>query len=297
MNRRRLLNFILAGLTLPAFPNAFAASSEVRSVRASRTAGRFRLVLDLNGPSHYRTFTLDSPHRLVIDLPNTTLATNVSKLDVTGSAIKTIRGGAHGTTGSRIVLELKQPVKLDSLVLGPSGSFGDRLVFDLHPMGPATTQVAHAASTPRAKKSPGRDLVVVVDAGHGGKDPGCISAKGAYEKKVALAIAHNLAKRINKEKATRPSWYGPRIFSFHCASAWTSLTSMTPTCLSRSMPMQHPTAVPVGLLSLRFPAAVRRLLWLAGWRSGRTMPILSEPIACLCKTRIQTSPTLFWTCP
>jgi N-acetylmuramoyl-L-alanine amidase len=203
-----LLNMLLASAALSLPLGAYA--TQIRNARIWRSDDKLRLVLDLSGPVQYKTFTLTSPDRLIIDISGARLTGDFNQLALANTPIKSIRSGHYGTgEDTRIVLDLTAPVKLNSFLLGPEGSQGHRLVLDMgdsaHIHAPAAVIAAAPVSAPPSLPTPEkgqrkRDIMVVVDAGHGGKDPGAIGSRGEREKDVVLSIAQLLAKRLKREK-------------------------------------------------------------------------------------------------
>ncbi|RAI70457.1 N-acetylmuramoyl-L-alanine amidase [Pseudomonas fluorescens] len=198
MHRRHLLNLILASA---AFALPFgAAATQIRNARLWRSDGKLRLVFDLSGPVQYKTFSLSAPERLIIDLSSASLSGDFSQLALSDGVIRSIRSGHFGKGDTRIVLDLREPVQLDSFLLPPQDGQGHRLVLDLKATAAVPSVAPAAPAVVSAKTHPMRDIIVVVDPGHGGKDPGAIGAKGEREKDVVLSIAQLLAKRLKREK-------------------------------------------------------------------------------------------------
>ncbi|MDD1140250.1 N-acetylmuramoyl-L-alanine amidase [Pseudomonas sp. TNT2022 ID233] len=197
MHRRHLLNLMLASA---AFVLPFSVSAtQIRNARLWRSDDKLRLVFDLSGPVSYKTFTLSAPERLIIDLSGASLSGDFSQLTLSGTPIHSIRSGHFGHGNTRIVLDLSSPVQLNSFLLAPQDGQGHRLVLDLMSASSGlSTSVPR--ETPQEKSHPKRDIMVVVDPGHGGKDPGAIGAKGEREKDVVLSIAQLLARRLKREK-------------------------------------------------------------------------------------------------
>ncbi|MGF6283868.1 N-acetylmuramoyl-L-alanine amidase [Pseudomonas silensiensis] len=196
MHRRHLLNLILASA---AFALPFGVSAtQIRNARLWRSDDKLRLVFDLSGPVQYKTFSLSAPERLIIDLSGANLSGDFSQLALSNTVIRSIRSGQFGVGDTRIVLDLSGPVQLASFLLPPQDGQGHRLVLDLKTAAPL--QMAAAPEATVDKAHPKRDIIVVVDPGHGGKDPGAIGAKGEREKDVVLSIAQLLAKRLKREK-------------------------------------------------------------------------------------------------
>ncbi|MHA4970488.1 N-acetylmuramoyl-L-alanine amidase [Pseudomonas extremorientalis] len=198
MHRRQLLNLLLAS---PLFTLPFAAhATQISNARLWRSDDKLRLVFDLSGPVQYKTFTLSAPERLIIDLSGAGLSGDFSQLALKNSGITSIRSGHFGKGDTRIVLDLVAPMQLNSFLLPPQDGQGHRLVLDLTSATQVPRQMA-AEPAPRVDKAhPKRDIIVVVDPGHGGKDPGAVGSKGQREKDVVLSIAQLLAKRLKREK-------------------------------------------------------------------------------------------------
>lgn len=201
MHRRQLLNMLLVS-PLFTFPlGAFA--TQIRNARLWRSDDKLRLVFDLSGPVQYKTFSLTSPERLIIDLSGAGLSGDFSQLALKNSGITSIRSGHFGKGDTRIVLDLAAPMQVNSFLLPPQDGQGHRLVLDLSSATHAPRQIAaqpQPLGAPVDKAHPKRDIIVVVDPGHGGKDPGAIGSKGQREKDVVLSIAQLLAKRLKREK-------------------------------------------------------------------------------------------------
>lgn len=180
-----------------------------------------RVVVDVQAPVEHRVFALDNPHRLVIDLIDARLRGGLAEPGADDPVIAGLRSGIRQGDDLRIVLDLKQQVRAKSFNLGPSGSHGHRLVIDLSPKagsGPkkkgqtrpapesadlASINQASAHPSVRTKTPSNRDLIIAVDAGHGGKDPGAIGRGGTHEKDITLAISRKLAKRIDASPGMR----------------------------------------------------------------------------------------------
>jgi len=191
-----LLNLILASA---AFALPFGVSAtQIRNARLWRSDDKLRLVFDLSGPVQYKTFSLSAPERLIIDLSGANLSGDFSQLALSNTVIRSIRSGPFGQGDTRIVLDLSGPVQLASFLLPPQDGQGHRLVLDLRTAAPLQMAAAPEATVDKAHSK--RDIIVVVDPGHGGKDPGAIGAKGEREKDVVLSIAQLLAKRLKREK-------------------------------------------------------------------------------------------------
>jgi N-acetylmuramoyl-L-alanine amidase len=191
-----LLNWILASA---AFALPFGVSAtQIRNARLWRSDDKLRLVFDLSGPVHYKTFSLSAPERLIVDLSGASLSGDFSQLAVDNTVIRSIRSGPFGQGDTRIVLDLGGPVQLNSFLLPPQDGQGHRLVLDLKTVAPLQIAVAPQQTLDKAHSK--RDIIVVVDPGHGGKDPGAVGAKGEREKDVVLSIAQLLAKRLKREK-------------------------------------------------------------------------------------------------
>ena len=201
MHRRQLLNLLLAS---PFFVLPLTAyATQIRNARLWRSDDKLRLVFDLSGPVQYKTFFLTAPERLIIDLSGAVLSGDFSQLELKNTGITSIRSGHFGKSDTRIVLDLAAPMRLTSFVLPPQEGQGHRLVLDLTGATQAPRQIAAERAPLVAlveKAHPKRDIMVVVDPGHGGKDPGAIGSKGQREKDVVLSIAQLLAKRLKREK-------------------------------------------------------------------------------------------------
>ena len=201
MHRRQLLNLLLVS---PLFTLPFAASAtQIRNARLWRSDDKLRLVFDLSGPVQYKTFSLAAPERVIIDLSGAGLSGDFSQLALKNSGITWIRSGRFGKGDTRIVLDLAAPMQLNSFLLPPQDGQGHRLVLDLTSATHAPRQIAAEPAplvAPIDKAHPKRDIIVVVDPGHGGKDPGAVDSKGQREKDVVLSIAQLLAKRLKRER-------------------------------------------------------------------------------------------------
>jgi N-acetylmuramoyl-L-alanine amidase len=194
-------------LTLLAFlagvsGNLFAA--EVRAVRLAATDTGTRVVLDLSAPVKHKAFTLDAPGRVVLDVARSSLARGAS-LPMPAGVVTTLRSGKLPNDGVRLVFEVEGPVKFEVSAAGPSGDAGHRLIVDIISPG---ARIAAAATPPgpptairpaHAPSDTGRDIIVAIDAGHGGVDPGASGKRGTREKDVVLEIARLLAARVNRE--------------------------------------------------------------------------------------------------
>lgn len=167
---------------------------EVRDVRLWSSPENTRLVLDLSGSTRHRLQTLQNPDRLVLDIAGAHLRHGVRTPSASAGVIKSVHIAQHSSQDLRVVLELSHGVSPKSFLTPPNAQYGYRLVVDLGDVGPmaAPARVEHS-------RSGARDLVIAVDAGHGGEDPGAIGMRGTREKDVVLAIARDLAQQINTE--------------------------------------------------------------------------------------------------
>lgn len=195
--KRIICLLLLIGLAQPVW-----AGVEVNSVRMWPAPDNIRLVFDLSAPVDHTLFSLNAPDRIVIDLKDTRFRGRLPDFDYSQSYIKNIRYAARKGNALRFVLDLRSQVRPKSFVLKPHGEYGHRLVIDLfdaqHP--------APVKSVPSQGKSPNRprDVIIAIDAGHGGEDPGAIGRRGTREKDVVLAIARKLEKLVQKEPGMRP---------------------------------------------------------------------------------------------
>lgn len=178
-------------------PAVGAAGTTVENIRAWAESGTTRVVLDLSGPAEHNIFTLRDPERLVVDLKDGRLSA-AAKLPAGTGSIKAIRTGVRANGQLRVVLDLHQVVRSRSFTAGPNDRYGDRLVIDLQPRG--SLQAVKRASEGYV---PGRDIVIAVDPGHGGHDPGAVGRARTREKDIALAIGRILASRIDAEPGMR----------------------------------------------------------------------------------------------
>jgi N-acetylmuramoyl-L-alanine amidase len=190
--RRLILTALLALLV-----TAAQAATTVENVRICSESGKTRVVLDLSGAASHSIFTLRGPDRLVVDLQGGRLGTSLKNMPDGAGSVRRIRTGASDGK-LRVVLDLNENVRSRSFTAGPNSQYGDRLVIDLQRTGNLQT-------VKRASESykPGRDIVIAVDPGHGGHDPGAIGKAGTREKDVALAVSRQLASRINAEKGMK----------------------------------------------------------------------------------------------
>ncbi len=181
---------------------AAGASHEVLGVRVSATGDRTRVVLDLSGPTEHRIFTLKGPERVVIDLPDTRLSRTAPRPSGSG-VVKRVRSGVRNGRDLRLVLDLGSAARPKSFLLPPSGGTGHRLVIDLVAAGGtvAARPKQPVKTVDKVLEKP-RDLVIAVDAGHGGKDPGA-RGRRAREKDVVLAVAKRVARLIDAEPGMR----------------------------------------------------------------------------------------------
>ena len=191
------LRFTVIGLLLLT-PAVGMADTTVENIRVWSESGKTRVVLDLSQPADHNIFTLRSPERLVVDLKNGRLSGSLKQLPAGTGSIKGIRTGVRANGQLRVVLDLNEAVRSRSFSAGPNGTYGDRLVIDLQRKGNL-----HAVKRASEGYVRGRKIVIAVDPGHGGHDPGAVGRGRTKEKDVALAIGKLLASRINAERGMR----------------------------------------------------------------------------------------------
>ncbi len=193
------------------------AAAQLRGVALGSEGSAVQLSFELDEAVPPRIFRLEHPDRIVIDLRHTRRASGL-KAPAPAGAVTAVRFGTQPGGTLRLVLETNGRVAVHSLWKGTSRS--PRLVLNLGagPAGFAARATTPAAPAPTATAPPppaspartikvpeegSRDVIVAVDAGHGGQDPGAVGHGGTYEKNVTLAIARALADRINAEPGMR----------------------------------------------------------------------------------------------
>ena len=193
----------LSGLLLAVFCCASAQAQSVRvdHVRIAERDGATRIALDLSAPASHKLFTLSNPDRVVVDIKPGRFASGALPLPGGAGAVRRLRGANREDGSLRLVLDMHRAVPVRSFDLAADGTQGHRLVIDL---GTAATRPSEPVKTaPGPAAGGGRDVLIVVDPGHGGKDPGARGARGTREKDVTLSISRRLASAVNAEQGMR----------------------------------------------------------------------------------------------
>jgi N-acetylmuramoyl-L-alanine amidase len=187
------LKFIIVIFCL--LPQLLYASTEIKGLRVWTSPDDTKAVIDLSAQVEYKLFQLDDPPRVVIDISNTKLT---KKLKLKNNpVIKKIRNGKKDKNTLRLVFDLYSKQKAKSFLLKPAQQYGHRLVLQLD------KHKAKSKTVKQTHKKSNRDIIIAVDAGHGGEDPGASGSSGTKEKTITLQIAKKLAKAINDEKGMK----------------------------------------------------------------------------------------------
>jgi N-acetylmuramoyl-L-alanine amidase len=200
---------------------AIVRAATVESVRVWRAPDHTRVVLDLDGPVQHNLILNPQPNSVVVDVPDADLKASLIDLPLTDTPIVDIRSAPQTNKDLRLIIELKKTVTPSSFFLKAHSGIHDRLVIDLYDETPVITTAAASATVSSqaitekptlekivpAETSGNRNLVIAIDAGHGGEDPGAIGPNRLREKEVTLAIAKELITVIN----TQPGFTGKLI--------------------------------------------------------------------------------------
>lgn len=191
-NRVFLVSFLLL-----AFSSVQA--NQLKSVRAWPSPDNTRVVLDLSEKPNYEIHYLKRPDRLVVDIKSAKSSVNLKKLSHDGPLVKNLReSGSDNKSTYRLVVDLKQASKAKIFTLPPAKPYGHRLVIDLPHQAPKATPKPKKPQNIAQGKVAGRDVIIAIDAGHGGDDPGALG-KFSHEKNITLQIAKRLQRRINQQ--------------------------------------------------------------------------------------------------
>jgi N-acetylmuramoyl-L-alanine amidase len=204
------LGLLAAAATVSLIANA-AGGAVLRDIQLSSSANdAARVTFDLSGTTTYKIFKLQNPARVVVDLRNTQLSSR-AKIPSGEGAVDLVRTGVQPKGTLRVVLQVKSD--LDAKALWSQNASNDRnqLIVNLGGANVSAPTIADVEEPEeprvvRAIHAPvdsDRSVIVAVDAGHGGQDPGAIGRNGTREKDVVLAIARELAKRVNAEPGMR----------------------------------------------------------------------------------------------
>jgi len=214
---RALFTFVILACTA-LWPGARAiADTSVAAVRVWPAPDYTRFTIETHAKIDFTVFALEKPDRLVIDLQKTAIGKELrqlpSKLATDDAFVSAARVGQFKPGVTRVVLELKRKVKPSVFTLKPIGDYGHRLVVDIYPTVPADPilSLLNGSKAPRQSATPApavelvpKEIVIVaIDAGHGGEDPGATGRRGTYEKDVTLAIARELKKLVDKDPKMR----------------------------------------------------------------------------------------------
>ncbi len=167
-----------------------------------------RLTLEAPEEIKYELFAVKDPERLVLDLETSDITPALAELETKVSAddpyIQKLRIARNRPGVVRVVLELKSEVRPQAFVLKPIGEYGHRLVLDIHPsVDPLAALLEQMQKEERENPAVARLATIVVDAGHGGEDPGALGRRGSREKEVTLMIAKRLKALIDGEPNMR----------------------------------------------------------------------------------------------
>jgi len=176
--------------------SVFAEQVTMQNVRIWAAPDNTRVVFDVSGPVEHKLELLSNPTRLVVDIDNAKITQAISQPVSADKYLKNVRSAERDKSNLRVVFDLKKNIEMRSFLLQPNGQYGHRLVIDLYDENrqDAATRIITQADNKRSK-----DIVIAVDAGHGGDDPGATGPHGVREKDVTLKIARNLAYLINQE--------------------------------------------------------------------------------------------------
>ncbi|MFZ1536915.1 MAG: N-acetylmuramoyl-L-alanine amidase [Chromatiaceae bacterium] len=205
-----MLNYLVAMSRLTAFfllllpwP-ALAAPVEIQGARLWIAPDQTQLVIDADSAIEHKIFPVSAPDRLIIDIPEGRVTGKLPLADPADRLVKGVRSGVLPNGQLRIVIDLKQGVRAKSFVLEPNERYGHRLVVDMAPkVGVRPAEGSSSSPTVKPASKGPRDLIIAIDPGHGGEDPGAIGVNGTSEKDITLAIARKLANLINRETGMR----------------------------------------------------------------------------------------------
>jgi len=179
-----------------------AAPVKVDNIRIWAAPESTRIVFDLSGPVEHKLTHLSDPFRTVIDIQGAELKGGLAQPVTADRFVERLRSATNNDE-LRVVLDLKKFAQSKSFQLPPNDTYGYRLVIDLS--GEVQERKPQQNSFPVFEQAggAGREIVIAIDAGHGGEDPGSIGPAGTFEKHVVLSIAKRLADKINKVHGMR----------------------------------------------------------------------------------------------
>jgi len=202
--------FFIIGLSSLSFATS-AKAVEINGIKYSAQITHSRIVFNTSSASVRKVFLLNEPSRLVIDFKNTHLTTKLNQPPSNHPYFKKIRSAKRNKADLRVVMDLKQTVQQRNFSLAPNQKSGHRFIVDLVDAPQNITLVSSVSRPPTLNNYPilaatkplVKEIVIAIDAGHGGIDSGAKGPKGTQEKIVVFSIAKKLAYLINQKPGMR----------------------------------------------------------------------------------------------
>ena len=225
---------LFSGLQLMSV-SCYAQQINVNSLRYTTNLNQNQITFEVTSSPQHRVFVMDNPSRLVIDIKNAQLDHSLNQPSAAHPLFTRVRSGIKNDTDLRVVFDLKTPISLKKLTLSSDNSDSHRLVIDLldkdsvaatknedkevakivaslslEPKMVETTAVETKATETKAvetkavavkstESTRANRIVIAIDPGHGGDDPGAHGPHGTEEKKVTFAMAKKLEALINAQ--------------------------------------------------------------------------------------------------
>jgi len=177
------------------------AEVDVQNVRIWAAPDSTRVVFDVSGPAQHAVTLLSDPFRAVVDIRNASTLATLAQPVAHDKFVHRIRSARHNED-LRVVLDLKKFSSTKSFQLPPNQQYGHRLVLDIYDSS-AEQEALMPLPQQELPENSLRDVVIAIDAGHGGEDPGARGPRGTYEKGVVLDVARQLAELIDREHGFR----------------------------------------------------------------------------------------------